>query len=170
MFKAYTVDHKPISAYVMKVILTMGFSIIALSFILGMFGLTRSIASPFLLKGIFIIPAVLVIYKIYKSIGSISTNEGKIFYCIYILAFFFIGTIIFMSIIYYVIIALIVLTFIFLLIGRLLGGGSSSDDSKPKYFVRSSNGKREEIRQTGTGPTGEKYYRGRDSGDEYRSH
>lgn len=170
LFQKYTTaDHIPVTAYVVKVILILGFSIIAMSFVTGMFGISYE-KSSILFRVTLLTALVLIVYKVYRSSKTILTSKGKALYFMYTLGSFFIGAGIFLKIVLYVIVALIVLFFIFALVGRFFGIGLGEDEPETKHYASTGNGKKEELKQTGSGPVGEKYFKGKDSGQDYTSY
>ena len=160
IFKRYNGDHQPISAYVAATTLVGAFVGIILVFILKWTGNGRYEDSLFYF--VIGITFLITVYKTISPIKSVAGIGAKIGYAVYILFLYSITMAVFATltvVLVFVVAGLLALYILSLFI---------SDDGKGKKTatIRWSDGRTEEAEQTGRGITGERFYKGKDSGKE----
>ena len=160
IFKRYNEDHQPISVFVATTTLIAAFSGVIVMFILKWTGNSfyEDRILYFVIGASFLITAI----KSVKPVRSFATFGPQIGYAVYILLLFSITMGVFATLA--VVLVFIVLGIVVLYILSLF----ISDESKGKggKTIRWSDGTTEEAIQTGSGPTGERFYKGKDSGVE----
>ncbi len=163
IFKKYDENHEPVSSFVATTVLCSSFATVLTIFIMKLFGseeATRNVVSEIIIGCSFL----LTVWKSYWPVVSFPTIGAKVGFGAYILLIFGISTGLFVTLASIVLI--VFLGFLALWLVSLLLGGSDSSSGK-KYTARYSDGSSEELDEDGSGPTGEKFYKGKDTGNQF---
>jgi chromate transport protein ChrA len=161
-------DVAPVSSFMAKIILVAAFVTIITAFVMLVFYNSDEPTVATTVAIIFGVSLLIVAGKAWRNLFALSSAWMKVGYAAYILAMFAVCAALFT----YLSILFLGLFIIWTILKAMLGGNRKSGDTvkvQTTTFFEDGTSKshEEEAKESGRGILGERYYRGKDSGNEY---